>query len=534
MNWREFRIQKPLSSFWILDSAVWILRTANEVETSATQRLGTAGILLLYLGALVLWRDAVPAGLNNDAAEETLRGLFLIDAGRFEVITAVFGIPQETLYLYLAGASAKLFGTTTLAVQLPCWCVALATLFMLPRLVRRVSPAAPLWIGWLVAVSSIWMFHYGRSGIRAVSAPFFLVAFALLLDRAERVALSSARARVGGGLAAGALLALGVYAYTSCRVLVVAFVLHAGIRLLRAGPFRPRLLRAYATISAAALIVSFPNFLHLLRAPREFLLRGGYVVPGGLAGGTVNLVATALLPFHYPDRYRTLVGPTHIFDGVSAGLTAAGINPLHPLMAVALLAGAIAAWRRRAEPAVSFLLATWLSATIALGISGPSLTRLLVLLPAYLTVATLGLVEVAKRWPRAKLPVLVVLLAVLASTAHDYFVEFPRHAEAQSYFSPAATPIGKSARELAGEGRRVVCVVAKDANVVNYLSYDRAANVRVVEFHRRPLEAHEIPLEEFRPQRLLVERDPRFERYTSAFPPARRHPNTAFDEIDLE
>jgi hypothetical protein len=476
----------------------------------------------------------MPAGINNDAAEETLRGLFLIDSGRFEVITAVFGIPQETLYLYLAGASAKLLGTTTLAVQLPCWGVALATLALLARLVRRTAVGAPAWVGWLVGVSSIWMFHYARSGIRAVSAPFFLVSFALLLDRAERSALDAARARLGGACAAGAVLGLSVYAYTSCRVLVVAFLLHAVVRLARAGSFRPRLLRAYGAILAVALVVSTPNLLYLLRAPREFLLRGGYVLPGGLSGAAANLGWTLLLPFHYADRYRTLVGPTHVFDGVSAGLTAAGIAPLHPVIALALVAGLFAAWQRRAEPAVPFLLATLLCGTIALGISGPSLTRLFVLLPVYLTLAALGITLLLRLRPGMELFVVGALLLVLGSGAHDYFVTFPANGEAQSYFSPAATPIGKRARELASDGSRAVCVVAKDANVVNYLTYDRAGGVRVVEFYRRPLDADAILLDDFRPRRLLVERDPRFAPFTSAFPAARRTAFATFEQIDLE
>jgi hypothetical protein len=498
-----------------------------------TQRFRTAAILLLYLAALVVWRDSVPAGLNNDAAEETLRGLFLVDAGRFEVISAVFGIPQETLYLYAAAASAKLIGTTTLAVQLPCWGVALATFYLLQRLIRRVSPPTPAWIGWLVAVSSVWMFHYGRSGIRAVSAPFFLLAFVLLLDRSEKNALRG-RSRYGAAAAAGAVLALGIYAYTSCRVLALAFVLHAAIRLLRSGSFRPRLIRAYATMVVVAFLVSIPNLLFLVRAPRDFLLRGGYVLPGGVAGAASNLAWSILFPFHYADRYRTIVGPSHVFDGVSAGLTAAGIDPLHPLIVLALVIGALAAWRRRAEPAVSFLYATLACGTIALGISGPSLTRFLILLPAYLALAALGLTVIARRWPVARLPIGAALLLVTVSAAHDYFSTFSRNTEAQRYFSPAATPIGNRARELAIEGQRVVCVVGKDANVVNYLTYDHAAGVRVVEFYRRPLDVRAIPLEDFRPQRLLVERDPRFARFSSSFSKERRTELTELDEIVLE
>jgi hypothetical protein len=263
-------------------------------------------------------------------------------------------------------------------------------------------------------------------------------------------------------------------------------------------------------------------------------LRGGYVLPGGLPGAASNLAASIVLPFHYSDRYRTIVGPTHVFDGVSSGVAAAGINPIHPLIALALVAGIFAAWRRRAEAAMSFLIAALVCGTIALGVSGPSLTRFLILLPAYLTLAALGLTFLIVPWRYARFLIFAALLLVSVSAAHDYFSTFPRNVEAQRYFSPAATPIGNRARELTGEGKRVVCVVAKDANVVNYLTYDHAADVRVVEFYRRPFDVHDVPLEEFRPQRLLIEHDPRLAQFSSAFASDLRTSLDGFDEINLE
>jgi hypothetical protein len=73
-----------------------------------------------YLGALLYARDRVPAGLNNDTAEEALRGLYLVEGRHFEVMTFSLGHSAETLYLYLIGASVKLFGPTTLAIQVCC------------------------------------------------------------------------------------------------------------------------------------------------------------------------------------------------------------------------------------------------------------------------------------------------------------------------------------------------------------------------------------------------------------------------------
>jgi len=142
--------------------------------------------LVGYLLALVYWRDVVPDGLVNDAAEEALRGIGLVEGRKFEVITSSLGNSAETLYLYLLGASAKLFGPTTLAIQLPSWITALAVIWLFIGILRRMD-VSTRWAPPLAVVSSVWLFHYARSGLRAIAAPFFLLAFWLLLDRAERL-----------------------------------------------------------------------------------------------------------------------------------------------------------------------------------------------------------------------------------------------------------------------------------------------------------------------------------------------------------
>ena len=486
-------------------------------------------VSLAYLVALALWRDSVPRGLNNDAAEEALRGIQLLQSGRFEVMSSSLGIPQETLYLYLVAAVTRIFGTTTLAIQVVSWLVALGCLWLTARLARRIDAHLPPWVAWLVAGSSIWLFHYGRAGVRAISAPLFLLAVALLLDRAER------RGERAAAVACGAVLGLGLYAYTSCRVLVLALIAHAAVRVYTRPRERRQLAHRYGWMAAAALLVSIPNLLFLIDQPRVFLLRGSYVVRGGLTAIPGHLLWSFLLPFFYPDRYRDLAGATHIFDGVSAGLTAAGIDPLHPIATAAFVLGLVPVWRRRGSPLVSFLIAVWLAGTVALGISGPSLTRFLILLPIYLAVAAVGAGTVLRRVPSSWRVVAALLLLLLGAEVYAYFVTFARDDVAQQYFSPAATPMGERARALARQGERVVCVVAKDANVVSYLTHDYSMRVHVVEFYRRPLEPSDIPLVNFQAQVLLLERSPRFAAFRKTYFGDRHIDlDAAFDEFLLE
>ena len=514
--------------------------------------------LALYGGALVLWRDQVPQGIHNDTVEEAQRGMYLVDGGHLEVITFAIGNSAETLYLYLVGAVIRLLGPTTLAIQVVSWSFAGATIVLGFCLVRRLEPALPAWVPLLLFSSSLWLFHYARAGLRAIAAPVCLLAFSLLLDRAERTPERRAAA-----LAAGAVLGLSVYAYTSCRLLLLAWLAYVGGRMLgsresrvatvesresrvessEASIARSRLstldsrltlLRPYGLILLGALVVSLPNLLFIVRSPGAFFLRGGYVVRGGPADWIGHVFWTFLLPFYYPDIYRLAVGPAHFTDGVSTSLKLAGLNPVNPIVALAFVIGLMRAWRRRAEPVPAFLLWVWLLGSVLLGFSGPSLTRLLVLLPMYLTFAALGVAAALERFPRARLVCAAALIAVLAATVHAYFVTFAGSPEAQYVYSQAATPIGVRAAALAEQSERVLCVVAKDVNTVRYLTSGHADAVRVIEFYRRPLDPRRLPLEELQPHVLLLERNPRFAAFAGVFPPERRagtHP--AYEEIRL-
>ena len=447
-------------------------------------------ILPAYLAALAYRHDTVPAGLCNDAAEEALRGGILLAQHRLEPITGVLGNSAETLYLYLIGFSTRLFGPTTLAVQLVSWAFAVGVVAMTVAVVRRldpeVSPIAPL----AIASTSVWLFHYARAGLRAISAPLFLLLFVFFALRAEE--------RRRDAILAGAFLGLGVYGYTAFRAVALAGATWVVWRAVRTRTWKPA-----AAVLLAALAVSLPNLVLLVEDPRGFLLRGSYVAKGG---ELQNVGATALLPFVYPAQYRDVNGPHHFFDGVSAGLTRAGIHPVHPVVAVFFLAGLYIGLRRRTG---GLLLLCGACTVLLVGTAGPSLTRMLVALPVVLVLASLA----AARLPGWALATAV--LVVGATHAHAYFVRFASNPAAQFNFSPAATPIGQRAAVLERNGARVLCVVSKDANVVRFLAPEAA----VAEFYFRPYDPRGLP--DVDPDVLLVEGDPRFAAVAEAFPRAR-------------
>jgi hypothetical protein len=472
--------------------------------------------LAIYTAALALLRNSVPGGLSNDVAEEALRGLRLIEERRFEVITVAIGNSAETLYLYALGAVAKLVGTTTLAVQLPAWGLALAVVTLILLLARRLEPGLPAWVPLLLAASSVWLYHYARTGPRAISAPVFFLAFALLLDAVERDP-----GRRGFAIACGAVLGLSLYAYTACRILPLALAVHATLRFFTKREGLRRCAAAYATMIAAAIVVSIPNLVFLARSPRDFLFRGSYVAPEGLADSIRHLLWSVALPLHYPASYGYVRRGGHYFDGVSAGLTSAGVSPVHLIVGIAFVLGLAAAWRRRGESAVSFLLAAWITGTLVLGFTGPSLTRLLILLPAYLAIAALGAASLI-RWRGSLRPaVAAAFVLVIAWHGYAYFQTFRLNPRSQEYFSPAQTPIGLRARALAREGRRTLCVVSANANVVRYLTHDVSGPVRIVEFYQRAADPAELRLAELDPDVLLIENEPSLRPLSRTFPQER-------------
>ncbi|HZN02217.1 MAG TPA: hypothetical protein VFD06_01385 [Candidatus Polarisedimenticolia bacterium] len=489
-----------------------------------------------YLFALNYRRDEVPRGLNNDVAEEGLRGIQLLEAKRLEVINAHgvnadgrhFGHSMETLYLYLVGFAAEVLGSTSLAVHATTWGFTLASIVLLCAVVRRLRPGMPVAIPLLLAVSSVWLFHYGRSGLRANTAPLFMLAFALALDSVER----DERPRFWKATACGGILGAGLYGYTACRVLPVAFLLYVALSMLR-GHGALRGLKIGSAVALGALVVSIPNLVYLAENGREFLTRGAYVLPAHLPDAARNLLHSLALPLFYP-WYSKAVDATHHFDGVSFGLTVAGLRPIHPLIGLAIVAGVVQAWRLRRTPIVSLLFSIWTVSLLALGISGPSLTRFLIVLPVFLVVAALGIEPLlARPWTRRATVAALCLLA--AAQASDYFVRLSRDPKSAREFAEAATDIGRRARALAGTDRQVLCIVAGDANVVHYLTYDGGRKVAIKEFwHRRP-DPREIPFQRVAPEVILVERHPDLAFLHDAFLPlGRRETHPLFDEFFVD
>ena len=460
-----------------------------------------------YLGLHALAAGRVPPGVAADPVIEAMRGLRLVLLRKFEVLTVSIGPSAETLWLYVTGACVALLGPTRTAFLVPSILAATLTLVLVAALLMRVRPDLPVAIALLVPASSVWLFHSGEVGLRASAAPlFFLGACFLLDDRTERGVADHP-------FAAGALLSLGIYAYSACRLLPFAWALHFALRWRRLPASRPALRREAKRLLTAFALFSIPNLLLVLRAPGELLFRGSYVSRGTPLDKAWNVLATFLLPFHYPDRYRAWIGPGHVFDVTGVALTASGVDPfdlvLGPLAVLGLLA-----WRRgRESQALSFLIVTWASGGFLLGLYGPSLTRLLVLLPAWLVLAALGCDALVARAPRLGAPLAVLLALSLSLQARAWVSTFGRSPVAVRYFHEAATAMAERVRDLSAEGKRVLVVSRSGRDVFKYFCWRHVEQVFHVEVSEGTPDPDDVPLLGFAPDVILVERAPALEEW---------------------
>jgi hypothetical protein len=170
------------------------------------------------------------------------------------------------------------------------------------------------------------------------------------------------------------------------------------------------------------------------------------------------------------------------------------------------------------RPIAAFLAACWVIGTFSLGVAGPSPTRLLLLLPVYLAFVCVGFGWIFQKWPKLRIPGVALLLAAGAVSGYTYFSGAGQGPDYRICYDPGPVAVGERAEVLAAQGNRVMCVVARDYNVVNYLTHRNSANVKIVEFFARPFDPSLIPFREFRPNVLLIQGSDKFRVFAARFP----------------
>jgi hypothetical protein len=483
-----------------------------------------------YLALHALCFGRIPWGLEGGPAVEALRGVRLVLQRKFEVMTFSIGPSAETLWLYVVGASVELLGPRWFSVVLPSILAATAVVALSVLVVARLSPETPPWVPLLLSAGSVWLFHYGQVGLRTIVAPLFLILAVLLVDRSE-----SERASTCVRIAAGFILGLSLYGYSACRVLPAAWLLWKVAAWVRT---RREARNFTASLGAPLLgfvLASVPNLLFFLREPGEFLFRGYYVYGGRLFWRAANVFWTLLLPFYHPRFYTAWRGEGHNFDATAVSLTGAGVHPIDPVTAIAFAFGLVLALRRPRRPGWSYLLWVFGTGVLSLGLSGPSLTRLLLLQPVYVLFASLGFTHAWRAWPRARFALGAALLVPGALGAWEYAERFGRSEEAQREYLPGANAMCARARDIADHdpGARVMLVARKARDIAKFYNYRHIERIWLMEYAAGTFDASGEPVRRFRPDVVLVERLRELAPFAAGFgtPPAVSFPR--FDEYRL-
>jgi hypothetical protein len=381
--------------------------------------------------------DFIPWGLNNDEAINAIEANEIAAGKKFATVTER-GLNRETMFHLLAAASYRspsfglnilralpaLFGLNPRTINDPLAAAtfplrsvsiaaAMLTLAALYCFARAFFGTRVALIATFFLAVSPWHLLYSRVGERTILAPLFMLLTAGLFLRALQTR------RIVDHVAWGIALGLGFWTYTTFRAVPIAlavFWLWRTRRRREGWDVKPLLAGAGLAAAGFLFVLLFSGM-----SPLAFLMRGAYAATPPTTNWFLNIFHAVTMPQYYPSDYAVIQSDAFISDGISPTYGLIGLEPDTLLLAafsalgflyVAWMAfsrrgtesgrahasteaggatGAGAGARRDAAALIVFLiLATWLT----IGWLGPSLTRLLMILPCLVLCAALLLVRV--------------------------------------------------------------------------------------------------------------------------------------------
>jgi 4-amino-4-deoxy-L-arabinose transferase-like glycosyltransferase len=523
-------------------AAVLLLGQQEESDGSPGEDLAPERAILALLAVLAcalalrtIELGSIPWGLNNDEGIEGLIACRFLSGEKIAPFSSI-GLSRETLYHVLLIPLFRLLGPGIPALRLLSLLSALATL---PVLYWTGKEFFSVRVGVLSAALmafSPWHLLYSRTGLRNILLPWFVLAALGSFHRALR------RRKLVWFLFTGAILGIGMYSYTSFRVVPAALLTWAMMRRLLFR--RPRMAwKETFAVLFPFLFLMAPQIEYAVGHPADFLARGGYVLTQTpRASLSANVFYSFLMPVIYPARYGVMQSFYYFGDGVSLVYSAVGRTPETAISGAVMACGFLLALsrflRRRAEAEAVLLLC--LALTIAtVGIAGPSLTRLIGYLPLLCLAGGAFLEETGRVLGRRFSPAAgsVLVLLILASAGflcyEQYFLRAGSSRKAMFYYAAPETVMGLYAVGRPTD-RPVYVLYTEEPETLEFLTFPRRSSV-ILERDPSRLDLARIrgvPLgTEF-----VIENNPRFaelvRKLGEAFPaaevgylPDRRHPS---------
>lgn len=367
-------------------------------------------LIIIILLAVYLRTDELmryPPGLFHDEAMNAIDGRDVIEHGYFPIYFERNTGGREALFIYAQTAAMFLFGQNVFALRYVPVIFGILTVAAIYPLGARLFDWRVGLLGSTMMATLYWSVHLSRTGLRAISLPFFLAVAVYWLWRAfegeglihsrppdkllPRGDLPHDQAEAGffkwdawimAALAAG----LAMYTYFSSRLAPLLWI----ALLIYALVVRPRLIRlrwrGITAFGILAALIFLPLGLYYLAHPDVFFVRLEQVTtvdaaPTGAGESILDSIRATALMFSVHGDY--------IWKYNLSGRPVFG-----PIEAVIFFAGLLACFRYIMRPAYGVLV-IWLVIMLlpsALSTDSPSFLRVTAAMPPVALIAALGFV----------------------------------------------------------------------------------------------------------------------------------------------
>ncbi len=219
--------------------------------------LALVAIVALALSIRLFSLTDIPPNVVGDEADNLLivyRIMADIGPGFFELDWK----PQPAFSVYMMGWFMGLFGETIVGMRMSSVVLSTASVLVFYAVVRQHNVSRPAGLGAaLLLATGVWYLHFSRSGWENVHVGLYTLSAMLSLN----AAIGSKRLPASLLLfaATGLFAALGLYGYTSGRVIIVALLAYLPIAFFLHSEHRKRLLIGYGVMCITALVLFWPQ-----------------------------------------------------------------------------------------------------------------------------------------------------------------------------------------------------------------------------------------------------------------------------------
>ena len=199
----------------------------------------------------------IPPNLVGDEADNLLivyRIMAEMGPGFFELDWK----PQPAFSMYMMGWFMGVFGETIVGMRMVSVVLSTASILVFYVVARQRGVGRPASLGaTFLLATGVWYLHFSRSGWENVHVGLYALSAMLALN----AAIKSKRLSISLLLfaATGLFAALGLYGYTSGRVIIVALIVYLPFAFFLHREVRKRLLIGYSVMCLTALVLFWPQ-----------------------------------------------------------------------------------------------------------------------------------------------------------------------------------------------------------------------------------------------------------------------------------